>query len=81
MAMARRVYISVPGDSVLSEPQQTLKWAIIVKITVAGYVPEFFYSERPHAGSLTHGVSWSFGECSKLMRRCVFGGRPIPAPH
>jgi Predicted nucleotide-binding protein containing TIR-like domain len=71
MAITRRIYISVPGDRKLSEAQQTLKWALVQKIADAGYVPEIFYSERPHPGSLTHGKNWSFTECSAVMCRCV----------
>ena len=71
MPVLRRIYISVPGDSRLSESQTALKWALIDAITDAGYVPEIFYSERPQAGSLTYGRNWSFAECSAVMRRCV----------
>ena len=71
MSVLRRMYVSVPGDSRLSESQIALKWAVIEAITNAGYVPEIFYSERPQAGSLTYGRNWSFAECSAVMRRCV----------
>jgi hypothetical protein len=71
MPVARRIYISVPGDSKLSESQVALKWALIEKVIEAGYIPEIFYSERPQAQSLTYGRNWSFAECSAVMRRCV----------
>lgn len=71
MPVLRRIYISVPGDSRLSQAQIALKWALIDAIAAAGYVPEIFYSERPRAGSLTYGRNWSFAECSAVMRRCV----------
>ena len=71
MAIARRIYISVPGDSRLTESQQQLKWALIGKVSELGYIPEIFYSERPQAGSLAHGRNWSFAECSAVLRRCV----------
>lgn len=71
MPVVRRIYISVPGDSKLSESQVALKWALIEKVTEAGYIPEIFYSERPQAQSLSYGRNWSFAECSAVMRRCV----------
>lgn len=71
MPVLRRVYVSVPGDSRLSDSQIAMKWAVIDAIADAGYVPEIFYSERPRSGSLTYGRNWSFSECSAVMRRCV----------
>ncbi|HEX6622832.1 MAG TPA: nucleotide-binding protein [Pyrinomonadaceae bacterium] len=71
MSIARRIYISVPGDSRLTESQQLLKWALIDKVSELGYTPEMFYSERPQSGSLAHGRNWSFAECSAVLRRCV----------
>jgi hypothetical protein len=71
VTIRRRIYISVPGDSRLSETQLALKWALIEAIEAAGYVPEIFYSERPKSWTLTHGRNWSFAECSAVMRRCV----------
>lgn len=71
MPIARRIYVSVPGDSKLTELQQQLKWALIGKVSEHGYIPEIFYSERPQPGSLAHGRNWSFAECAAVLRRCV----------
>jgi hypothetical protein len=71
MPILRRVYVSVPGDSNLSESQQQLKWALINKLSALEFVPEIFYSERPQSGSLAQGRNWSFSECSAVLRRCV----------
>lgn len=71
MPVLRRIYISVPGDAQLSDSQIEMKWAVIAAIDAAGYIPEIFYSERPHAKSLTYGRNWSFAECSAVVRRCV----------
>ena len=71
MAVLRRMYVSVVGDSHLSPAQIELKWAVIEAIASAGYVPEVFYSERPQSGALAYGRNWSFAECSAVMARCV----------
>ena len=67
----RRIYISAPGDGILTEVQSALKWSLVDAIVGEGYIPEMFYSERPHPGSLTHGRNWGFSECSNVLRRCV----------
>ena len=71
MPVARRVYVSVPGDTNLTETQQQFKWALISKISGLGYIPEIFYSERPQSDSLAQGRNWSFAECSAVLRRCI----------
>lgn len=71
MGIARRIFISVPGDHVLNDSQQELKWAIVEKIESLGYIPEIFNSERPRGGSLAAGRNWTFSECITIMKRCI----------
>lgn len=71
MGIARRVFISVPGDHILNESQKILKWSIVNKIEQLGYIPEIFHSEKPSQGSLAAGRGWTFGECITIMKRCV----------
>jgi CAP12/Pycsar effector protein, TIR domain len=71
MTIAKRIYISVPGDHVLNAAQQSLKWAIIDDVIAQKYIPEIFHSERPYPGSLAAGRGWTFQECGSVMKRCV----------
>ncbi len=71
MPVTRRIYVSAPGDTRLTESQQRLKWALIEKVAALGFIPEMFYSERPWPGSLAQGRNWSFAECSAVLKRCV----------
>lgn len=71
MSIAKRIYISVPGDHVLNDGRQALKWAVIEDIARRGYIPEIFHSERPYAGSLAAGRGWTFQECANVLKRCV----------
>lgn len=71
MGIARRIFISVPSDQILTDTQQELKWAIVTKIETLGYIPEIFHSEGPSQGSLAAGRGWTFNECITIMKRCI----------
>lgn len=71
MAIARRVYVSVPGNQYLTYNQQQLKKALIDKVSGLGYIPEIFYSEYPDPGSVAQAKNWSLADCAAVLRRCV----------
>lgn len=73
------MYISVPGDQVLTQSQQALKWGLIEDVHRRGLVPEIFHSERPYPGSLAAGRGWPFQECAAVLKRCV-GAMSIGLP-
>jgi len=51
MPFTRRIYINAPGDGILTEVPSALKWSLVDAIVGKGYIPEMFYSERPHPGT------------------------------
>jgi hypothetical protein len=71
MAVARRVYMSMPTDRCLAPSQNELKWGIVEEIEQLGYTPEIFFDPRRGKPGLSSGKAWSMAEADKVARHCV----------
>jgi hypothetical protein len=67
--IARRVYISMPSDSGLSDRDNELKWRIVQEIANRGYEPQVFVGPSGGRG-LPAGKPWTFAGVDQVMQRC-----------
>ena len=65
MASRRRIYVSAPYQSVLSESHGILKVAILKHLESHGMEPQHF----PETG-IPAGWDWNFAAANDVMRRC-----------
>ena len=65
----RRIFVSLPADSWLTEQENKTKWAIVARIEELGYVTEVFTDPRGTT-SLAASQAWSAVECENVMRHC-----------
>jgi hypothetical protein len=65
MSTKRRVYISAPYPSVLSEQHGVLKGAVLKYLEVNGFEPQHFL-----VSGIPAGWGWNFAAANDVMRRC-----------
>jgi hypothetical protein len=70
MITRRRVYISMPAETWLSQKQNDLKWAVVAEIEKLGYEGQVFVGPGGGQG-LPAGRGWSLADCDAVMRRCI----------
>jgi predicted nucleotide-binding protein len=69
---SRRVFVSMVGDSLLTDSQKAFKWAVVDRIQSLGFQPEIFYNPRTVDG-LAARKSWTPAEAEEVIRQCVAG--------
>ena len=65
----RRIFVSLPADSWLSDQENETKWAIVKAVEDLGYQTEVFLDPRGRS-SLAASQAWSASACDQVMRRC-----------
>jgi len=66
MSINRRVFVSVSPHHKLDERRQRVRYAILEEIRKRGYQLEITFESGEAAG-----LSWSFENIEKIMRRCI----------
>lgn len=68
--LARRIYVSMPGDRWLPDNLNELKWGIVDEIAKLDYTPEVFTNPKGMPG-LASSMAWSPSAADEVARRCV----------